>query len=87
MGDGIGVPAFGEHRNRNDAADGTAKLSGLADRIHDLAQQFLIGDVFAGAGIAGALDDFTAKAVDLVGGHSRGNCRPAHRRLRAARCR
>ena len=41
----------------------------LADGVHDLAQQFLVGDVVAGAGIAGALDDLAAEAVDLVGGH------------------
>ena len=41
----------------------------LADGVHDLAQQFLIGDVVAGAGVAGALDDLAAEALDLVGGH------------------
>ena len=35
---GIGVPAFGEHGNRHDAADAFTKLSLLADRIHDFAQ-------------------------------------------------
>jgi len=30
-----------EHRDGHDAADGTAKLSGLADSVHDLAEQFL----------------------------------------------
>ncbi len=69
VGDGIGVPAFGEHRDRDDAADRAAKLAGLADGVHDLAQQLLIGDVLAGAGIAGALDDLAAKPLDLVGGH------------------
>ena len=70
MRDGVGVPAFGEHRDRDDAADGATELAGLADGVHDLAEQFLIGDVLAGAGIAGALDDLTAKALDLVGGHA-----------------
>ena len=70
MGDGVGVPAFGEHRDRDDAADGAAELAGLADGVHDLAEQFLIGDVLAGAGIAGALDDLAAEALDLVGGHA-----------------
>ena len=70
MRDGVGVPAFGEHRDRDDAADRAAKLAGLADRVHDLAEQFLVGDVLAGAGIAGALDDLAAEALDLVGGHA-----------------
>ena len=70
MGDGVGIPAFGEHRDGDDAADRTAKLAGLADGVHDLAEQFLVGDVFAGTGIAGALDDLAAEALDLVGGHA-----------------
>ena len=70
MGDGIGVPSLGEHRDGDDAADGTAKLSGLADSVHDLAEQFLVGDVFAGTGITGALNNFTAKALNLIGSHA-----------------
>ena len=70
MGDGVGIPALGEHRDRDDAADGTAKLAGLADGVHDLAEQFLVGDVFAGTRVAGALDDLAAKALDLVGRHA-----------------
>ena len=54
----------------DDAADGAAELARLADGVHDLAEQFLVGDVFACAGIAGALDDLAAKALDLVGGHA-----------------
>ena len=70
MGDGVGVPAFGQHRDGDDAADGAAELAGLADGVHDLAEQVLVGDVVAGAGIAGALDDLAAEALDLVGGHA-----------------
>ena len=70
VGDGVGVPAFGEHRDRDDAADGAAELAGLADGVHDLAQQFLVGDVLAGTRVAGALDDLAAEALDLVGGHA-----------------
>ena len=70
MGDGVGVPAFGEHRDGDDAADGTAKLAGLANGVHDLAEQFLVGDVVAGTGITAALHDLAAKAFDLVGGHA-----------------
>ena len=70
MGDGIGIPALGEHRDGDDAADCAAKLARLADGVHDLAEQFLVGDVVARAGIACALHDFTAKAFDLVGSHA-----------------
>ena len=69
VGDGVGVPALGEHRNRDHAADRAAELAGLADGVHDLAEQFLVGDVLGGAGVAGALDDLAAEALDLVGGH------------------
>jgi hypothetical protein len=69
VGDRVGVPAFGEHRDRHHAADRAAELPGLADGVHDLAQQFLVGEVLAGAGVAGALDDLAAEALDLVGGH------------------
>ena len=45
MGDGVGVPALGQHRDRHDAADVLAELAGLADRVHHLAQQVLVGQV------------------------------------------
>ena len=70
VGDGVGVPAFGEHRDGDDAADGAAQLAGLADGVHHLAEQFLIGDVVRCVGVTAALDDLTAKALDLVGGHA-----------------
>ena len=70
VGDGVGVPALGEHRDGDDAADGAAELAGLADGVHDLAEQFLVGDVVAGSRVAGALDDLAAKALDLVGSHA-----------------
>ena len=69
VGDRVGIPALGEHGNRDDAADGAAELAGLADGVHDFAQQFLVGDVLAGSRVAGALDDLAAEAVDFVGGH------------------
>ena len=87
VGDGIGVPALGEHRDGDDAADGAAELAGLADGVHDLAEQFLVGDVFACAG-----DRRCARRSHGGSARSRrrpccGSCRRAHRRLRAARCR
>jgi hypothetical protein len=87
MGHGIGIPSLGEHRDGHDTADGTAKLSGLADSVHNLAEQFLIADVVACMSIPGALHDFTAETLDLVSSHAAESCRQAHRPLRAVRCR
>ncbi len=69
MRDRIGVPALRKHRDGDDAANRSAKLSWLADRVHDFPEQFLVGDLLAGAHVASALDDFTAKSFDLVGRH------------------
>ena len=67
--DVVGVPSFGEHRDRHDAADRRAELVLLADRVHHLAQQLLVGDVLGGARVAGALDDVATEALDLVCRH------------------
>ena len=45
VGDGVGVPALGEHRDRDDAADLLAELAPLADGVHHLAQQVLVGQL------------------------------------------
>jgi aldehyde dehydrogenase (NAD+) len=47
--------------------DRAAQGAGLADRVHDLAEQFLVGDRLGGAPVAGALDDLAAEPLDLVG--------------------
>ena len=47
VGDGVGVPALGQHRDGDDAADLLAELARLADRVHHLAQQVLVGDFSA----------------------------------------
>ena len=53
VGDGVGVPALGEHRNAHDAADVGAELALLADGVHDLTQQVLVRElVGVGAGVA-----------------------------------
>ena len=39
VGDGVGVPAFRQHRYRDDAANLLAEPAGAADRVHHLAQQ------------------------------------------------
>ena len=43
MGDGVGVPALGEHRDADDALDVFAELAGLADGVHDFAEQVFVG--------------------------------------------
>ena len=39
MRDRIGVPAFGQHRDGDDAADGFAESARFADGVHHLAQK------------------------------------------------
>jgi hypothetical protein len=43
--------------------------AGLADGVHDLAQQVLVGEVLRLLRIAGALDDLAPETLDLVRGH------------------
>jgi hypothetical protein len=67
VGDVVGVPAFGEHRDRDHTADLLAELARLAHCVHHLAQQILIREAIGFLHVAGALDDRAAKALDLVG--------------------
>src|SRR5690349_5764908 len=69
MRDGVGVPTLGQHRNRDDAADRFAELPRLADRVHDFAQQLLVGDVLTGPDVARARDDLAAEPFNLVPRH------------------
>src|SRR5450756_264925 len=69
MRHGPRIPTFGEHGYRDDAANGITKTPFLADSIHDLSQQVLVGDVLCLSAVARALDDLAAEAVDLVGRH------------------
>ena len=66
MGDGPRVPALGEHRDGDDTADRSAESFRLADGVHDLAEQFLIGKILGLLAIAGALDLIPPEALDLV---------------------
>ena len=67
MGDGVGIPAFGEHGNGDHAFDVLAELAGLADRVHHLAQKVFIGEVLGiAAGEADAV--FGLELLDLAGG-------------------
>ena len=69
MRDGVGVPSLREHRDGDDAADRFAEAVFLADSVHDFAKKALVGEVFGLLPVAGALDDLSAKTLDLVGGH------------------
>ena len=69
VGHGVGIPALGQHGDGDHAADVGAEAAGLADGVHDLAQQVLVGEVLGLARVAGALDDLAPEALDLVGGH------------------
>lgn len=42
MGHGVGVPAFGQHRYRDDTANLLAEPARASDRVHHLAQQFAL---------------------------------------------
>ena len=74
MGDGVGVPALGEHRDGDDAADRSAQLAVLADGVHDFAEQRHVVEFLARLQLVGqlaaALDDLAAEALDLVGRHA-----------------
>ena len=49
---GVGVPALGQHRHRDDAADIGAKLAGLPDRVHHFAKNVGVGKLVDVARIA-----------------------------------
>ena len=67
MGDGVGVPALGEHRDADHALDVLAELAGLADGVHHLAEQVFVGQVLGvAAGEADAV--FGLEFLDLAGG-------------------
>lgn len=68
--DVVGIPTFREHGNGNDAADIRPELAGFPDGVHDLAEEFLIGDVLDGTDVAAALVHFPAEAFDFIGGHA-----------------
>ena len=69
MGDGVRVPAFGQHRDRHDTANLFAKPPLLADCVHHLAQQIGVGQ-FPDFARAGSLRDFALVLLDLKGGGS-----------------
>jgi hypothetical protein len=68
VGDGVGVPSLGQHRDRNDAADRLAEAAGLADRVHHLAQQRFVVERF-GADPREPLAQLATKRLDLACGN------------------
>ncbi len=66
VGDGVGVPAFGEHRDRDDTANGFAEAAFLADGVHGFAEEGVVGEVVGTVGVAGALHNVAAEAFDFV---------------------
>ena len=69
VGHGVGVPTFGEHRDRDDAADRATELARFSDRVHHFAQELLVREVLAGALVAGPFDDLASEAFDFVASH------------------
>ncbi|OQC52731.1 MAG: hypothetical protein BWX55_01553 [Deltaproteobacteria bacterium ADurb.Bin022] len=69
MRNGVGVPALGQHGNRNNAADRIAQAVFFADRIHDFPKQVLVGQILRLAAVASALNNFTAIAFNFFFGH------------------
>ena len=68
VGDGAGIPALGQHRDGHHATGVAAESVHLSDRVHDLAQQVLIGKVLGLPAVPGSLDDLAAEPLDLVAG-------------------
>ena len=65
----IGIPPLGQHGHRHHTADGLAEPPLLADGVHDLAQQVLVGQILRLTEIAGAFDDLTSETLDFVRRH------------------
>ena len=68
MGDGVGIPALGEHGDTDDALDVFAELAGLAHGVHHFAEQVFVREDFGiTTGEAGAVVGF--ELVDFTGGN------------------
>ena len=65
VGHRVRVPALGEHRDADHALDLLAQAPGLADGVHDLAQQVLVGDR-VGVALGEALAVLGLELLDLA---------------------
>ncbi len=68
VGDRVRVPPLRQHRNGDDAADALAEPAGLADRVHDLAQQLGVRDRLRGRASAFARGFLALELFDLRSG-------------------
>ena len=68
MGDGAGVPTLREHGDGHYAADGFAERPRLADGVHRLAEQVLVGDGVRLGAVAGSEKALAAEPLYLLGG-------------------
>ena len=62
---GVGVPALGQHRDGDDAADLLAEPSGAAHGVHHLAQQVALVDLALDAAGALARGELALELLDL----------------------
>ena len=83
VGDGVGVPAFGQHRHRDDAADLLAEPARAADGVHHLAQQLAVADLRPAPPAPSRCDQLALELLDLRAGQRRGSPCPALRRIRS----
>jgi hypothetical protein len=42
VGDGVGVPPFGQHGDADHTPDGLPQFAGLADRVHNLPEDLVV---------------------------------------------
>jgi hypothetical protein len=68
VGDVVRIPSLREHGDGDDAANAATQTPSFADGVHDFAEEFLIGEILAGARVAGALDEFAAETLDFIRG-------------------
>ena len=67
MRDGVGIPPFGQHGDRHDAANLLAESILLAHGVHHFAQERMVGDVVSAQLTTTARLQLDAKLLDLGG--------------------
>ncbi len=69
MGDSIGIPAFIQHGNRDNASDGFTKLPLFANCVHRLPEQILVSYIFSPDLIACALVNLIPETLNSLSSH------------------
>ena len=69
VADIVCIPTLGEHRYRNHTTNRIPQSAWFANGVHDLAEQFLVADLFGLLGIACTFNDFTSKTCNFIGSH------------------